>query len=203
MPNLQEHQLRVGAVAQQIYQSFRSKINIPEIISACLLHDVGNILKFDLNLFPQFLEPKGLTYWEGIQREFEAKYGKDEHSATLSIAKEIGISENTLVYLNAVGFSKITKNLSEKDFGKKICCYSDMRVGPFGIITIDERISDGKKRYKNRADRSIDSSKFDILAQDLKKIEKQIFEQTAIKPSDINDNSIKFYLEELKNFKVV
>ncbi len=51
MPNLREHQLRVAAVAAQICDNFNKPLNKKEIITACLLHDMGNIIKFKLELF--------------------------------------------------------------------------------------------------------------------------------------------------------
>jgi 5'-deoxynucleotidase YfbR-like HD superfamily hydrolase len=56
MPQLAAHQLRVAAVAYAITQAIFEPIHDEELISACLLHDMGNILKFDLSVFPEFSE---------------------------------------------------------------------------------------------------------------------------------------------------
>jgi len=62
MPSLQLHMFRVAGVASVICENFKQPelINQDDIVSACLLHDMGNIIKFNLSLFPQFLEPEGL-----------------------------------------------------------------------------------------------------------------------------------------------
>ena len=44
MPNLQMHMYRVAAVASLIYDNFNEPLNKEEIITACLLHDMGNII---------------------------------------------------------------------------------------------------------------------------------------------------------------
>ncbi len=95
MPSLAAHQFRVAGVAWAIMDAtdesaLPSPLRRNEVISACLLHDMGNILKFDLSYFPEFLEPEGLSYWKVVKADFRAKYGMDEHAATLQIAKEIG-----------------------------------------------------------------------------------------------------------------
>jgi len=63
MPSLQLHMLRVTAVAAMIVESFNQPLDKNNIIKACLLHDMGNIVKFDFNYMkesmPQFLEPPG------------------------------------------------------------------------------------------------------------------------------------------------
>lgn len=103
---LQEHMLRVGAVAKIICDA--GNIEKSEyIISACLLHDMGNIIKSELTKFPAFLEPEGLEYWTQIKRDFITKYGNDTHEATLKIAQEIGVSEETQSLINIIGFSQI------------------------------------------------------------------------------------------------
>ena len=66
MPNLQEHMLRVAAVASLICDNCTEKLNKEDIITACLLHDIGNIVQFQLSYFPEFNKPQGIEYWQGI-----------------------------------------------------------------------------------------------------------------------------------------
>ena len=56
MPQLQEHQLRVASVAKTICDHLLVPVHTDHVVSVCLLHDMGNILKFDLQKFPQFGE---------------------------------------------------------------------------------------------------------------------------------------------------
>ena len=81
MPNLREHQLRVASVAAQICDNFFEPLNKKDIVTACLLHDMGNIIKFNLNYFPELIKPEGIEYWQKVQNEYKKKYGNDESIA--------------------------------------------------------------------------------------------------------------------------
>lgn len=150
MPNLALHQLRVAAVAKMIMEALDMQQD--SVISACLLHDMGNIIKFRLCDFPEFLQPEGLDYWEQVKISTIQKYGPDEHIATYTIAKEIGVSAETLACIEAVGFSNSIKNV-KASLTHRICAYADLRVGPHGLLTLRQRLEDGLKRYADRKDR--------------------------------------------------
>jgi hypothetical protein len=189
MPILATHQLRVKAVGEMICDHFKEPIDKERVGLASAFHDMGNIIKFNLSHFPDSVEPEGLEYWEGVKREYIEKYGQDEHAATLSIAKEIGLDDKTFKILNGIGFSQLDQTLDDPSMERKICAYADMRVGPRGIISIDERLEDGRRRYA-KTSHSIMSGKFDALKDALKKIEDRIFEKTDFKPEDISDETI-------------
>jgi hypothetical protein len=199
-PNLQEHQLRVAAVANQICDSLWVPVDTGGVVITCLLHDMGNIIKFDLRKFPQFIEESSIPYWEGIKEEYIEKYGNDEHTATLGIAKEIGISRGALSCLKKVGFSKAIDNAKSNIIEYKICSYSDMRVGPFGVLSLSERISEGQTRYKNTNRSHIFADKYNKIVESLIKVEDQIFENSNIRPNQITDESIRQYLNNLTEF---
>lgn len=197
MPTLQQHQLRVAAVAKQICDSISFSLDKEGIIKVCLLHDMGNIIKFDLNYFPDFVKPEGLEYWESIKKEYIDKYGTEEHIATEKICTEIGLSEKEKSYLNSVGFSRVKKALASNSLEQKICCYSDQRVGPHGTLSIQDRLVDGRKRYEGRKEKAMISEQFEELALALKKLEEEIFSYSNLKPEDINDNSVEPVISEL------
>jgi hypothetical protein len=199
MPTLQEHMLRVAAVAFLICDNFDETLPKDEMITACLLHDMGNIIKSVFEDFPEFVKPEGIEYWEKVKNDFIEKYGNDTHIATEMIAKEIGISKQTFSFLQSIGFSNATKNETGNSFGNKICNYSDMRVGPYGVLSMESRIEEAHKRYLGK-NRSIVSNNFEQLSQSLRNIERQIFVNCKIKPEDINDETIKPIILELKNF---
>jgi hypothetical protein len=197
MPNLQLHQLRVAAVAKTIIDNFQEPLNEKGIILACLFHDMGNIIKSDLNYFPEFLEPEGLEYWQNVKNKYIDKYGHEEHIATEKIAKEINLSFNVLACIKKIGFSNAKINEIDDSFENKICNYSDMRVGPYGVLPMEERIHEGHKRYEGRK-HAIYSDSFDSLVESLRNIEKQIFNKTNIKPSEISNDVIDSIIKELR-----
>src|SRR5690242_14147552 len=101
LPFLQLHQLRVAAVAVQICRSLSVEVDTNSATVASLLHDMGNILKFDFQAYPSAFEPEGISYWKRVQDEYRAKYGNDEHDATLTIARELGVSDAVLGIIRA------------------------------------------------------------------------------------------------------
>ena len=206
MPNLQLHQFRVATVAKIISESQKSTLpDLKNIVSAALLHDMGNIIKFDLSLFPEFLEPEGFDYWEKVKETFVRKYGTDEHIATHLIAEEIEVSDRTYELVTAVGFSQSEKNSKHNDIAKKICAYSDHRVSPFGITSLEKRIAEGYKRFQMKKSDNTTKQKtnFEKLASFMKIIESQIFKNCKIKPEDITDENVNPVIEELKIFDII
>ncbi len=86
-----------------------------------------------------------------------------------------------------------------EDLMQKLVHYADGRVGPYGVLSFDERMNDANKRYKND---SFDETERDRLVECGRDIEKQIFSHSNIKPEDINDESTRKIIEELKDFEI-
>ncbi len=196
-PNLQLHQFRVAAVAQQICGLVPFPVDTESVVMACLLHDMGNIIKFRIRLFPELLENKDIEYWEDVQKEYIKKYGQDEHHATLFIAKELGVNDAVYQVMDAIGFHNWCHTKQSGDWERKIATYADSRVAPHGVVSLNDRLEDANRRYQNNSQEA--NRVRDTLYDCGREIEKEIFEHLSIKPEDINDESIKHIVEELKN----
>ena len=201
MGNLVQHQMRTAAVAMQVCESFDGNIDKENIIKACLLHDMGNIIKFNLTKFPEWNNPEGGDYWETVKKEYISKYGNNEHHASLEIAKEIGLSDRIIDLIECVDSSSVENIKIGSDFGEKICIYADNRVSPHGIVSTEERSIEAKERYKDHS-HTFNEEKRIFFSENINEIEKQIFSHTKIQPEDINDDSIKEYLEKLENIEI-
>jgi hypothetical protein len=201
MPNLQMHQLRVAAVAFQICESLNVKVDIESILKSCLLHDMGNIIKFDLGYFPEWNKPDGQDYWQKIKDEYISKYGNDEHKATVKIAKDMGLNPYVIELIDSVDPTAIELTRENLNFDKKICIYADNRVTPYEIVSIEERSREAKKRYENHP-YAFNENSHAIFNENMIEIEKQIFENSKIKSVDINNESITPYIEKLKSFTI-
>lgn len=198
------HMYRVAGVALYICRNAKEKTDTENIVSACLLHDMGNILKSDFSFFPEVWKEKGIPYWQGVKEDFQKRYGKNEDDATYAIAKEIGVSEKTYEYILSLGFSKMCAILGSGDLSKEITAYSDARVYPYGVVSVDERLRDGKKRYANSKHHAIaNRDMFEKNCACLYEMEKDIFGRTTITPESINSENINPLLEELRKFKIV
>jgi hypothetical protein len=205
MPALAAHQFRVAGVACAIMEAFDAATTVTsfyknEVIAACLLHDMGNILKFDLASLPEFLEPEGLAYWEGVKAKYAAKYGTDEHVATLAIAEEIGVSARIKEYIEAVGFSNALKTAQSGSLEKMICCYADQRVAPHGVVSLAERMEEASLRYAGRAHRITDAAFAAQQFAALVEMEKRIFAHTAIVSDAITEAACEKYFASLEDF---
>ena len=200
---LQEHQLRVAAVAKQICDNLTISIDTTTVIQACLLHDMGNILKFVFDGSPpEWFQPEGEEYWKNVKQKFHKKYGDDEHQASLEIAKEIGVSHKVLECIDCIDFDTALENVKRTDIEPKICDYADLRVGPSGVVSVDQRLEEGRKRYKDRPDKWIKPERWQELSQACHALETQVFEHSKIKPSDITDESIAPIMEQLRTYEI-
>lgn len=201
-PNLQLHQLRVAAVASIICNHVKGPIDTRNVLLTCLLHDMGNIIKFNLALFPEFLEPEGLIYWKDVQDRFKRKYGLDEHLATKKIVKEIGVPQKVGALINNYGFSKAFEVYKSDSNELKIATYSDHRVAPFGVVSMKRREEDGRERYVKNKNAKFDEAKFSKLIGYWYKTEQQIFMLTNINPEYITAERANKLVEKLRQFKV-
>jgi hypothetical protein len=203
MPGLQLHQLRVGAVGTLICDSFDGTLDTRAVVLACLFHDMGNIIKSDLTTFPKFLEPQGYTYWKQVKDEFHARYGNDEHNAMLTIGKDIGLSDTVLTLISNVGYMNLERTRDSDSFEQKIVEYADLRVAPYGILPLRERIAEAGTRYIGRhPDMPTDMQRVRELNAAADELERQIFARCAIAATDISDTTTASLIETLRDYEV-
>ena len=198
--NLQMHMLRVAAVASVVCDNFTKKIDKEKIVTACLLHDMGNIIKFTFNDLLELLEPEGKEYWKSVKDEYVKKYGHDEHGATMKIMKELGLPKGTVNISNQNKFSLLCKHARGNDVEVKIVHYADGRVNPHGVVSYLERMEEARVRYASQ-NKSREAEREKLVACGAE-IEKQIFAKCKIKPEDITDEVVAPIIEELKNFVI-
>lgn len=195
--NLQMHMLRVAACSSLIIDNWTGvEIDNKAIIRVCLLHDMGNIVKIpeDFSKEQEFLK---------IRKKYFDKYGTNDHEINLEIGKQEGLTEQELTILDGKRSRKNEETLKSNSYERKICAYCDQRVAPDGVVSIKERLEDAKVRYKNKP-LSVWSNeeKANHLIECSLGIEKQIMQYCKLKPEDINDFSIKEYIEKLKTYNI-
>ena len=193
--NLQMHMLRVAACSNLIIDNWNGPdIDKQAIIRVCLLHDMGNMVKIpeDFSKDEEFIK---------IRKEYFDKYGTNDHEINLEIGKQEGLTEKELTILDGKRSRKNEETLKSNSYERKICAYCDQRVAPDGVVSIKERLEDAKVRYKNKP-LSVWSNeeKANHLIDCSLGIEKQIMEHCTLNPDDINDRTIKKYIEKLKKY---
>ena len=195
--NLQIHMLRVAACSNLIIDNWKGKeIDKEAIIRVCLLHDMGNMVKIpeDFSKNEEFIK---------IRKKYFDKYGTNDHEINLEIGKQEGLKEKEIIILDGKRSRKNEETLKSNSYEIKICAYCDQRVAPDGVVGIKERLEDAKIRYKCKP-LSVWSNeeKANYLIECSLGIEKQIMEHCKLRPENINDESIKTYVEELKNYEM-
>jgi len=228
-PSLQLHQYRVAAVAKYLSDKIKqANDQQKEIVMACLLHDMGNIIKFNMDLFPEFFLPEGVEYWKKVKEDFVNKYGSDEHVATIEIAKEVlnsprhaefvsasgeekipkrvrddGIDTHRVIELiDAIGFSNARRNAEGSDFGWKIAAYSDMRVEPYGVTTLESRLADGNKRFKLNKPGVSRHDFFVEMSGYLHTIQDQLFTELPFSPESITEETVQQMIRSLGQTRI-
>ena len=199
VPTLAEHMFRVAAVASLICDNFDEPLPKEDIVTACLLHDMGNIIKFKFYVMPEVFMPEGLEYWRGVQDQYIKKYGNDEHVAAIKIAKEVGVNERVIELINSISFLGAPLQVINEDFSKKIVEYSDKRVEPKGLVSLEKRLMDLRKRY---AEHGGDTPERRAFEKAVHSIEEQIFAKCKIKPEDITDITVAPIISKLKDFVI-
>jgi hypothetical protein len=207
MPQLAEHQLCVAAVGEMICDNISVVVNKVDVVTALLLHDMGNIIKFDLTLsdklFPGLFTQQDAEYWQSVQAEYKAKYGPDEHHASLEIARELGVGERVVELMDCIGFNTDAINVASLDIEKKICAYSDMRVWPQGITSLEHRLADLRARYEAKFHQVGGNEERRLSFENgMREAEKQIFSRCSILPGDIMDIVIAPRKGALKSFQI-
>jgi hypothetical protein len=194
--NLQTHMLRVAALSEIITENWTG-INIDKeaIITACAIHDIAKPVAFDIAKQAQYGMPeKEIENLKQLQIRIKAKYGSDEHRATVGIAKDIGGSPEMVRLLDNVEWSYAPKLISENDLNSLIPIYCDMRIGPKGIMSLKDRINDLSKRTEGKD--AENNMKYGEAA------ETEIRKYVSIDLNSVTDEQLNRKFEELQKLEI-
>lgn len=195
-PNLQEHMERVFGVVSLIEKHWKDDEIVDWELTKkmALVHDIGNVVKFDFINHPEFLgdEQKNIEHWKKVQSDIIAKYGSDDNEATKRMLTELGIDSKVVEDVYNKRFINSVYTSRSDNMSLKILYYGDLRALPLGIGTLEERIDEIRKRYANYASRS----DFEDLATACRKIEREIQGKVDFSVNEINNESVN---QELAN----
>ncbi len=193
-PNLQLHQLRVAGVGYLVAQHCHFQVDSVLVARACLVHDMGNILKFDLS--PNTAQRYGLTNLDQlrqIQQQFRQKYGSDEVKATFKICQELGLTKELEILKQENQLYEIKTVTLRGSWPVKILLYADMRVSPDGIVSLKSRLTDFLKRYNLHKP---------SLLNEAYQLENLLQQHTSINITAINESQTKPLYSQFLNWKV-
>lgn len=199
MPQLETHMLRVAGVGKIVADNWKSKCDSELTTQLCLLHDMGNIVKFDLGDGvdrSKFGEIQNLPQWQIIQKEYREKYGKSAHEATNAILEDAKL-ERFIKLINeeeALYFAEAKEmELSKANVASIILMYADCRVTPQGVVSYRERIDDLQERYGAKTRTWYDWTYW---------FEEWIQQQSIIDLTSITDESVEPLFDELLEYQL-
>ncbi len=200
--NLRQHMLLVAGIVRLLQQSWTGrKVDWDTVITAALLHDLGNVVKFDLEKHPGLLGPEQsrIQYWRKVKKATIEKYGSNDHIVTDKMLKEINVSERVRQLILEKSFGNSIHLRSSSDIEAKLLLYCDLRVLPSGVGSLKERLDDIAKRlttYSERPD-------FDQLVAACYDIEGEIVESVS---GDLNeaeeDSSLETSFKDSMSYEV-
>ncbi len=214
-PNLAKHMITVAALGEIIFSHWTGvKIDQKRLVTILLLHDIGNLVKFELdsessnemlqNSLPSLSQlKKPFEYWLKKQKQMIDKYTKNADLANLTIIKELGFSSDITDLMNDHSFESLENHLELPRWEKKLIFYCDLRVTPHGLASINARIQDLRERYHHRDQNWTDKKTFHKWLGSSLKLEKQIDQHTnislnQIQPSDLTpiiNNLVEYTIE--------
>ena len=204
--HLQLHMLRSAAVVEIICNNLNCEVKKEDVVGAMLIHDMGNIVKmrFDDKDNLKLLVKEDLERVEELkqrQKEFIKEYSDDDLEVNHRISKELGANKLIQDLLDETSFKDACKINKFNYLELMLRGYGDWRVGPYGILTLDERVEEVKERYTQKniqiyKNTTVSEEKLDSLLICAKEVEKKIFDKCSIKPDEISDLTIKKYLDK-------
>jgi hypothetical protein len=189
-PNLKEHMFNVAAVALFIENHWiGTEIDKTILVKCALVHDIGNIVKFDLDGYPELLgsDIKNIDIWKERQKEMILKYGKDDNKTTNRILEEIRFPQELIKLIYLKRFVNSIETANSNNYVLKILYYSDLRVLPLGIGSLEERMEEIRTREQYKHIKNLNE-----LFDACRILEKQIQSKTDVPLSQINSDTIKY-----------
>ncbi len=191
-PNLQDHMVQVSGITTFIeghWKKAAPTVDWDLVKKVALLHDLGNVVKFDLDRHVDFLkgEEANIDYWRTMQKKIIDTYGVDDHEVTKKMLQEIVMSQEAIDVIQSKGLSNAMATMDSDNWSLKILFYADMRTLPSGIGSLSERMDDIAKRlpkYGLRPD-------FQELVDACHEIERQIQANIDVSILDITDRSVE------------
>lgn len=194
MPQLATHMLRVAGIGKLIATHWKTAIDQDLVLQLCLLHDMGNILKFK-DFSPESERAYGYSngeYWHQAQQAFAVRYGWDVGVATQAVIDELDLPTVSQLFHEYGSYPTYSDLLRSNSNELKIMHYADSRVTPVGVVTLSQRIDDLVTRYHK------DIAQFEYLFQ----LETELQNETTIDFASINEVSVESFFDELRQYSL-
>lgn len=202
-PNLQRHLFLVSAVGKYIVDHWQGpKINREQVVKTLLVHDLGNLVKYDFSSQAQLLDSSlDPLYWSEVQEELIRRYGSKDIKATTSMLEELGIDRKTRQYVTRMNASRL-QDVYQEELELQICEYADMRIAPQGVTSLEKRLKDVKNRYQVKGSTWANDELFNKNLEFGKKIEKRLAKHTQQDLSRLSEQDLEESLVKLSQYQL-
>ncbi|MFW5866093.1 MAG: HD domain-containing protein [Nanoarchaeota archaeon] len=190
---LRTHMKTVASIGEFLCRYLDTDLDSDCIVAALLLHDLGNVVKFDLDssLSKQLCSSKEKEQLQQLQSDLKVRYGKSAPEATKQMIEELGVPDKIKWLVDNANWINIENVRDGDSVELKICAYADYRVSPKCIVSLEERLADLRRRYYDHPHTNQLSEdeveKRNVAYHD---IEKQLFSKADIAPDDITEETI-------------
>ncbi|MGM5480055.1 MAG: HD domain-containing protein [Nanobdellota archaeon] len=190
---LATHMKQVAAIGKFLCTHLNQDLDTDCVVAALLLHDLGNVVKFDLDspLSEQLCSQDEKERLRILQSDLKERYGKNADEATKRMVEKLKVPKKVKWLLENATWLNIEKVRDSNSIELKICAYADYRVSPKGIVSLKKRLHDLRRRYHDYPHtNSLPEDKVKKRDNAYYDIEKQLFSKTDIKPEDITEENI-------------
>ena len=195
--NLQEHMLRVAALAKIITDNWTGpEIDKLAIIKACAVHDIAKPVNFDTSPAAQAkynMATEDIQKLDELKKYIADNFGTDEHKAAADMAREMKLGDKAIEILDQMEWEYTARLLGENNFEPLITLYCDMRISPNGILPLEKRYGDLKSRR---------GVSFDQHLKDAKVLEQLLQKNTKKDLNSISESDLNFLFQDLQNLEI-
>ena len=148
---LQEHMLLVAGITKILWEAWRDDdytLDTSSMTTAALIHDMGNMVKFDFGRFSDQIEtPPWLTFYKEKKQWYIQKYGTNSEVANQRIAKDLDVTAEVQKLIDNRWRENFDAESTPTPWEQILVCYADSRVAPSGVVSLEQRAKDLLQRY--------------------------------------------------------
>jgi len=192
----------IGALAIENWSG--SAIDQNQVISALLLHDIGNVIKFELgsSQVKKLYSKQELEKLVIVQKQMIDLYGDNADIANILILKKLRVDKQIIQLLDNHSFDFLPTLLDSENWNEKIVFYSDLRVAPWGIVSVTQRIKNLKERYCHRNPDWNNNSLYKKWLNWSTQLEDQLNQHTKIDLKSLSQHQIEEKVLELSDYQI-
>jgi HD superfamily phosphohydrolase YqeK len=194
--HIQKHMKKVAAVALFLGQKLKQQgenVDLIALRQAALLHDVMKLCDFkelDICHFEQNITAEDIQFWTALMKSC----GSIGHvEAAYNMLKDIGEPRLAAIVRKHRFAGLIDQQDKPETWEEKLLYYADKRVRHDRIVSLTERLKDGRKRYFPDGNLPPDDHQ---IEQALDNLEEELCSKAGITPEEINEKSVEPFLEK-------